>query len=286
MIALVAKTLARRTILVAGKLVSLKGAWLLIALGTLAYGGPITIFFDDFQDDTVGGDPNAPPTGEPWQIFEPSQDGISVVASTSEPSDHVLLFGTMRNIAVAPFSAADVQSIQTLQNLTVSFDYEGRPSDNFGNYFDIGGYDGVGDNPGFLVRIDPRNNLGFHGLSYLDPEGGLVDSGLELSADSIQAVSISIDLAAENYMLEVDGNAAGPLPMLACPNDLHGIQFSNYGIAMASGSIDNLTATVIEPEPGAETVTANPEPATIAMLAIGALCAVFFGFLGLKKGNK
>ena len=283
MVAAFKKTVLYRTCAIVQKLISLKAAALIVAFGTLAYAGQVTIFLDDFEDDVTGGNPNPPPIGEPWHISEVVGSGINVEAGVSDPLNNVLRFGPYRNMAVAPFSPIDVQRLRTLQNATVSFDYYGLSSSEYGHFFDIGGFDGISDNPAFMIRIDPQKILGFHDLYYLDPGGGLVDSGLDVAANTIQSISISIDFAADNYQLDVEGNSTALLPLLACPSDIHGIQFSNYGVAMGSGSIDNLSVTLTAPE---NPEVLNPEPAAIVLLAIGALCAMFLWFLGSKKSSE
>ncbi len=268
------------------KLILLKAAGLMVAIGTLACAGPTTIFWDDFEDDVTGGNPNAPPIGEPWQISEVAKDGINVGVDMSDPLDNVLWFGRNRNMAVAPFSAIDVQRLQTFQNATVSFDYYGFFSGEYGHFFDVGGFDGISDNPAFLIRIDPRKDAGHHDLYYLDPGGGLVDSGLDVGANAGQTITIALDFAAENYVLDVEGNFTAPLPLLPCPSDMHGVQFSNYGVAMASGSIDNMMVTVEEPEGLGAWVAENPEPSTIALLAMAALYGAFLWSFRSKKAGK
>jgi len=276
----------RIVVAVTRKLILLKAAALIVAIGTIACAAPVTIFWDDFEDDTTGGNPNAPPIGEPWQISEVAQDGINVGVDRSDPLGNVLRFGRYRNIAVAPFSAIDVQRLQTFQNATVSFDYYGLSTGDFGHFFDVGGFDGISDNPAFLIRIDPRKDLGQHDLYYLAPGGGLVDSGLDVGANADQAITVALDFATENYVIDVEGNSTAPLPLLLCPSDMHGVQFSNYGVAMASGSIDNVMVTVAEPEGLGAWVAENPEPSTIALLAMAALYGAFLWFFREKKAGK
>ena len=276
----------RVIVVITRKLISLKAVALIVAIGTLACANPISIFWDDFEDDATKGNPNAPPIGEPWQISEVTNDGINVGVDMSDPSNNVLWFGRNRNTAVAPFSAIDIQRLQTAQNATVSFDYYGLSYGAYGHFFDIGGFDGINDNPAFLIRIDPQEDLGFHDLYYLDPDNGLVDSGLDVGANAVQTITISIDFATENYLVDVEGSSTAPLPLLLCPSDIHGVQFSNYGVAMASGSIDNVWATVTEPDGAEALALASPEPGTVVLLAMAALYAAFLWFLGPKKAGK
>ena len=250
---------------------SLKAALVIGALGGTAEAGPVTIFWDDFESYALGSNPNSPPIGEPWQVSEVVPDGIDVALDMADPNNNVLWFGPYRNTAVAPFSAVDRQRIALAQNLTVSFDYYGISSGGYSNYFDVGGYDGLSGDPAFLIRIAPQENAagsGLHNVQYLDPAGGLVDSGVDVATDHTQSVTIAADFASETYELDVEGSSA-TLPMFRCPSDTHDVRFANYGVAMGSGSLDNLSVTVMEPEAGADAQV--PELSPIWLLVAGGL---------------
>lgn len=254
-----------------GRLVTLPNVAVLVAtLATIAYGGQITIFWDDFENHVPGSNPGDPPIGEPWQIAEADPDGIDVRPDGLDPPSHVLYFGRYRNTALAPFSALDRQRIALERNATIRFDYfgfTGRP--RYSQYFDVGAYDPVSGVPAFVIRISPQENPGsgrLHDVHYLDPAGGLVDTDLDVVADSIQPITITADLANETFHLGVEGGSAS-LPLFSCPSELAGVEFANYGVAMGSGTIDNLSVTVTQFEEG----PGVPEVATLWMAVAGLL---------------
>ena len=141
-----------------------KVAVLIAVIGAIAYGAPVTIFWDDFQGDLPGTDPGPPPVGQPWQISEISADGVSVSPDVFDPANSVLEFGRYRNRAVVPFSADDRQRIEAAQNAALSFDYFGFSSTGYSHYFDVGGYDGATGDPAFFVRILPQPSQGLSGV--------------------------------------------------------------------------------------------------------------------------
>lgn len=246
-----------------------KVALLTVLLGAIANGAQIPIFMDDFDAYPVGSNPDVPPVGEPWQITEPDPEGIAVDQSQR------LLFGVYRNTAVAPFSAAGRQLIRQRRNATVTFDYlgyAGLPGKS--HYFDFGGYDPASGDPAFFLRVFPQENVGsagLHDVLYLDPAGGLVDSGIDVNVNNTdpQSVSIFADFDAATYQLDV-GGASATLPMFICPDEIVGVEFANYAVAAGSGSIDNLSVSVDDGADGASV----PEMATIWMALAGLLAVL------------
>jgi len=267
-------------------------ALLVVALSALTYGAQIQVFWDDFESYPAGDNPGVPPIGEPWQITEPATDGIQVWPNPAGQESLAMRFGRYRNVVVAPFSALDRQQIASAQTLTMSFDYTGfaEPASPYTHYFDVAAYDPISGSEAFFVRFSPEENPGsggLHDVLYLDPAGGLADSGLDVAAGNdgvIQPITIVADFAAETYQLDVGGNSA-TLPMFFCPDEVAGVEFSNYAMAMGTGIlanpsvIDNLSVTVPEPEPKRESTQRVPEIATVLLLLIGAITLSCFRLL-------
>ena len=255
---------------------------LLVAVfGALTYAAQITIFQDDFESQHFPWperNPGVPPIGEPWQISEVASDGIAVQGGLPYLDGLALRFGRYRNVAVAPFSVEHRQLIAAAQTVSVSFDYAGYSDESgpYSHYFDVAGYDPVSGEAAFFVRFAPQQNLGsdgVHDVFYLDPQSGLVNSGLDFTVypfGEVQPITIVADFAAETYDLGVGGGST-TLPMFVCPNEIAGVEFANYGIAIGSGAIDNLDVTVPDASAGLEATTRVPEIATILLLLIGAL---------------
>ncbi len=259
----------------------LKTAMVVVALAAIAYGGQVTIFEDDFQRYGPGIDPGEPPIGEPWQISETAEDSVAVAVDRNDDQNHVLEFGRHRNLAVVPFSAFDRQRMETFGNVSIGFDYFGMSKDGFSNYFDVAGYDPVSGDPAFFFRFDApeiADSGGLHDVYYLDPIDGLTPAGISVRADATQAVSIALDFTAETYVLDVEGDAA-TLPMFVCPSDIADVQFSNYGVEMGSGAIDNVSVGVTQPDGALQAEV--PEVGAVWLLAVGALVGAFTWLMAL-----
>ena len=247
---------------------------MMAALGAIALGGQVTIFEDDFNAYTSGDDPGVPLVGEPWQINEVASDGISIVADEDDPENYLLAFGVYRNSAIVPISTSDQELIKTAHNATMSFDYRGYLADGFSHYFDIGGYDAVTGDSAFFLRFAPQESLdgeGLHDVLYRDPDAPeLVDTGLNVSSLIEQRISIEADFLGKTYLLDIGGETA-TFPMFAGLETIGDVRFENYGVAMGSGVIDDLTITVDDGK-GPHSV---PELAAIWMLVSGGLVCVY-----------
>jgi len=249
-------------------------AALIVSLGALTY-AEVTIFEDDFEHYTSGDNPGVPIVGEPWQIEEVEADGIQATSVPFNSSELAMRFGRYRNVALAPFSTEHQDLIALTKSVTIDFDYTGYRDGPYSQYFDIASYDPASGAPAFVVRFSPKESetsSRLHDVLYLDPVGGLLDSGLDIvaSPEIVQPITILVDLTAETYDLDVAGNST-TLPMFVCPNEIAGVEFANYRVASGSGAIDNLAVTV--PDPAGEELEAAshvPEAATILLLLIGA----------------
>lgn len=241
------------------------------ALGAIAYGGQVTIFQDDFN----GYAPGTNPSGPSWQINEAVSGGISIVIDEQLPTNHLLAFGSQRNSAVLLIDKDDQARIAAAQNATLSFDYVGYSTAGFSHYFDIGGYDPITGDPAFFLRFDPQQTAGaegWHDVFYRDPNvTGLVDTGLDVSDLIGQRISIAADFFGNTYQLDIGGQTV-ILPMFAgSVETIADVRFENYGVAMGSGAIDDLTITVDE----AKGPSSVPELATIWMLVSAGLVCVY-----------
>ncbi|MBN2473446.1 MAG: hypothetical protein JXB62_02470 [Pirellulales bacterium] len=250
-----------------------KVAVLIVVFSALTYGAQIPIYLDDFENCAPGTNPTLPAVGEPWQISEPDPGGIGVLMDPLTANNLTMGFFHYRNIAVAPFSAENRQRLALAGNATIRFDYTGFTSYGYSHYFDVGAYDPVSGDPAFLVRFAPQASPflpGMHDVHYLDPMAGLVDTGLDVTVNAVQPISILADFTAGTYQLDVAGVSTTALPMFVCPNEIAGVEFANYGVAMGSGAIDNLSITVTEPDGDAGPGTQVPEIATLLLLIVGA----------------
>lgn len=270
------------------------GQWLrvlaiVVALGAIAYGDQITVFWDDFQTQEVGTDPAAPPIGEAWRIDEIAANGIDIGNPLELPAENVLNFGQYRNTATAAIPALGQQAMAAAGNATVRFDYFGHSNNGYSQYFDVGGYNPLGE-PAFFLRFMPQVNVGQgsrHDVMYRDPAVvGLVDTGLDISSGTSQPVSITADFAAGSYQLGIAGNTV-TLPMFACGEAIVDVQFSNYaaaigsGPAKVSGYLDNVAISVTTPDQQSGAKPAVPELASIWLLVTGA--ATLLGIWLLRK---
>jgi hypothetical protein len=270
------------------------GQWLrvlaiVVALGAIAYGDQITVFWDDFQTQPVGADPAAPPIGEAWRINEIAANGIDVGNPLGLPAENVLNFGPYRNSATAAIPALGQQAMAAAGNATVRFDYFGHANNGYSQYFDIGGYNPLGE-PAFFLRFMPQVNVGVgsrHNVMYRDPAVvGLVDTGLDISSGTSQPVSITADFAAGSYQLGIAGNTV-TLPMFACGEAIVDVQFSNYaaaigsGPAKVSGYLDNVAISVTTPDQQSDAKPAVPELASVWLLVTGA--ATLLGIWLLRR---
>ncbi len=251
-----------------------KAVLLVIVLGAIAYGGQITVFQDDFEGQPLGSDPDLPPVGEPWQVSEFDPWGVSIAPDRLAPSNSVLFFRDYRNIVLAPFAPEDRERITLSQNFAVSFDYTGFPPAGYGHFFDVSAPASAGSDPAFLIRFASQPNADspwLHDVQYLDPIDGLIDTGLDVIGGTMQPISITADLAAETFQLDVGGEST-TLPLFACPNEIMGVEFANYNIAMGSGSIDNFGVSVSAAEEAEARNT--PEAASAVLLIVGGLVLV------------
>jgi len=250
------------------------GAALLVGLlAVIASGDPITIFWDDFNSYTPGTNPGTPPIGQPWQIVEVAADSIQVLTDPLGASNRLLSLGRYRNTAILPFSAANQTAIQQAGQATLGFQYRGiANASGYSCFFDVGGY--AGNDPAFFLRIQPEEvpgSGGLHDVFYLQPGGGLADTGLNISTTGSQAVSVAADFVNRAYQVTIEGLSA-TLPMYICPSSISEVRFADYGVAMGSGLVDNVGVTI--PGLGGDSEgagAANPEPASLIMLLTGAL---------------
>ena len=245
-------------------------------LAAIGYGGQITIFSDNFDGYLTGSNPGGPAVGMPWQISEAAPEGIAIDGDLSG-TDNALWFNNYRNEAVAPFSVANQSLISQEKNFNVSFTYWGASTNGYSHYFDISALDPTSGAPAFFIRFSPQQNAGsagLHDVQYLDPVGGLIDSGLDISTDIPQSVSITVDFISETYLLDISGSAV-ELPMFIGPSTVHGVSFANYGVALGSGSLDDLHVSVGTEDLAPANMTANPEPSSLILLAAGALFLLF-----------
>lgn len=254
----------------------LRIALFVAGLAAITYGGQITVFSDNFDGYPIGSNPGTPAVGLPWQISEAAPEGISVV---SEPAGMggALRFDRYRNQAVVPFSLASQSLISEEKNLSISFDYWGSSTGGYSHYFDISALDPISGDPAFFVRFSPQENValpGLHDVQYLDPVAGLIDSGLYISADTPQSISITADFITETYLLDIAGSSA-TLPMFVCPSEVHDVRFANYGVALGSGVLDNLNMSVNEAAELPSEITPIPEPSSLMFLVTGALLMLF-----------
>lgn len=241
-------------------------AVLLVWPVTKAHGGITTLFWDDFEAQTVGTDPGMPRFGQPWGVSKVALDGLQVAIDPRAPAgaNQVLQFGSYRNTARLSFSSENQDLVRTNKNLTLKFQYYGYSLGGYVSTFDVSALDNNSGVPAFLVRIMPQPSLGsnvLHDVYYLDPGGGLLDSGLNIASDSYQNMTIISDFVSRTCQLDIDGNVA-TLPLFVCPSMIGGAQFSSYLLGTGAAiNINDVTAT-----------THAPEPTTICLVFAGLLC--------------
>ncbi len=230
---------------------------LLIMCGTFVHGELLTVFRDDFEAYDAGADPEVPPVGEPWQIVEVADNGVFVGNNVWEPDNQSLNFGLSPSSALAPFSASHSQQISDWRYLSIGFDYFGKtpPDATDLSFFDVSLMEGGTGERSLLFRIDAWEypaGSDIHDIYYIGPAGGLLDSGLDVVADTLQRITVTADLPNETFELDVNGNSQ-TLPMFFCPEDIVGVEFATVGVSAGSGVIDNVEITT----------TNIPEPPTI-----------------------
>lgn len=258
-------------------------AALFAALAGVAQARLTTIYYDDFEAQTIGGLPGTPPVGLPWQTTAATTGTLGVVADPTRASTKVLQLGQYYNIATAPFSAAGETTIAGNQNMALNFMFCGAPDTNGYTPMFTAEADGSGGQPALLIRVMPQPNAGtgsgnFHEVYYLSPSGGLLDSGLSMPGGSWQNFSISANLAAHDFSLSI-GSSSTTLPMYAVPSTIYDAQFSSYVLAsglppigksftLGSGLLDNVSVTS---QSAPSFVTNIPEPATFWLMVSGGL---------------
>jgi len=254
----------------------LRVALIVAGLAAIGYGGQVTIFSDNFEGYSTGSNPGTPTVGLPWQVSEIAPEGIGI---DDDPSGqgNALWLNSYRNEVVAPFSAGDQLLISQEKNLGVSFTYWGAGMNGYSHYFDVSSLDPASGDPAFFIRFSPQENAGFAGLhdvQYLDPVQGLIDSGLDIATETAQSVSITADFNDETYLLDIGGSSK-TLPMFVCPSSVQDVRFANYGVAMGSGSLDDVHVSVGEEVQASASVAPIPEPSSLLLLLAGPLFLVF-----------
>ena len=262
--------------------VSLVAMVLAVSLSGSAWGAPTTVFWDDLEAQTVGGNPGTPVAGMPWVISKPVSDGLGVVIDPAGTSGKVLQFGRYYNTAQAPLAAA-AQTLTGLNgNATLSFSYHGLAgTGGYVSSFDADVY-GPGGTIASGIRItaqpiSPASKL--HEIYYLSPAGGMVDSGMSVPSDSWQALSLKVDLSGHSALLTVGSNSE-TVPLYTCPSMICSAQFGSYamgsgmGALLGSGMIDNVAITTNANGSSSEPLgdaSAAPEPTTLSLMIVAGL---------------
>jgi hypothetical protein len=219
----------------------------LLAAPTAA--GTITIFSDDFEDDTAGQHP-----GSPWDV-----SGGSLVKIKDFSGDKALGFDNdLNSSAHVTFSSNDQQAIQDAQVASLEIIYLGYTNNNILADMQIGGFNSTSPgNPSdaaFLISIDPGSNAGdpFDVFYYSPTSSTYVDSGVDIDNSTKQRILIEADFDAQQYVLTTsapDGSSAdsATLAFASTQTSIRSLLFESPNSQGSWTYIDDIELTIPEP---------------------------------------